>query len=57
MGHAGAIVTGNAGGYASKRQALEAAGVTVVDTPSQIADAVAAGLNSRRAGKKLVASQ
>ena len=36
MGHAGAIVTGNAGSYASKRQALEAAGVTVVDTPSQI---------------------
>ena len=44
MGHAGAIVTGNAGSYASKRQALEAAGVTVVDTPSQIAPAVAAGL-------------
>ncbi|ARQ02859.1 succinate--CoA ligase subunit alpha [Pseudorhodoplanes sinuspersici] len=36
MGHAGAIVTGNAGSYASKRAALEAAGVTVVDTPSEI---------------------
>ncbi len=44
MGHAGAIVTGRAGSYAGKRQALEAAGVTVVDTPAQIAPAVAAGL-------------
>jgi succinyl-CoA synthetase alpha subunit len=44
MGHAGAIVTGSAGSYAGKRAALETAGVTVVDTPSQIAAAVAAGL-------------
>ncbi len=36
MGHAGAIVTGNAGSYSSKRAALEAAGVTVVNTPSEI---------------------
>ena len=43
MGHAGAIVTGNAGSYAGKRKALEAAGVVVVNTPSQIAPAVAAG--------------
>src|SRR5919206_217769 len=42
MGHAGAIVTGDRGSYASKRQALEAAGVTVVDTPGQIAEAVLA---------------
>src|SRR5215831_12630951 len=53
MGHAGAIVTGNAGSYASKRRALEAAGVIVVDTPSQIADAVAAGLKAARAGAKV----
>jgi len=44
MGHAGAIVTGNAGSYAGKRKALEAAGGVVVDTPAQIAPAVAAGL-------------
>jgi succinyl-CoA synthetase alpha subunit len=55
MGHAGAIVTGNAGSYVSKRKALEAAGVTVVDTPSQIAAAVAAGLQPGRS--RLAASQ
>lgn len=46
MGHAGAIVTGNAGSYAGKRKALESAGVVVVDTPAQIAPAVAAGLGT-----------
>ena len=51
MGHAGAIVTGNASSNTSKRTALEAAGIVVVDTPSQIAAAVAAGLNAGRAGQ------
>jgi succinyl-CoA synthetase alpha subunit len=40
MGHAGAIVTGNAGSYAGKRKALERAGVIVVETPREIPHAV-----------------
>jgi len=40
MGHAGAIVAGDAGTYAGKRAALEAAGVTVADTPQAIVSAL-----------------
>ena len=36
MGHAGAIISMGAGDYASKRNALEKAGVPVADTPSQV---------------------
>ena len=42
MGHAGAIFMGDRGSYASKRQALEAAGAIVLDTPSQIGPALTA---------------
>ena len=38
MGHAGAIVMGDRGTYASKKHALEAAGVTVLATPSHVGD-------------------
>ena len=41
MGHAGAIVTGGRGGYASKRVALEKAGVRVANTPIEIAEFLA----------------
>ena len=41
MGHAGAIVMGDRGTYASKRAALQRAGVEVLDTPSQVGPMVA----------------
>jgi succinyl-CoA synthetase alpha subunit len=44
MGHAGAIVMGNKGSYRSKRTALEAAGATVLDSPSDAGAALKARL-------------
>jgi succinyl-CoA synthetase alpha subunit len=50
MGHAGAIVTGEAGSYASKRAALEAAGVAVCDTPGDIPVALLAAMGRQSTG-------
>lgn len=43
MGHAGAIISAGKGGAEAKVEALRAAGVTVVDRPDQIPDAIAHG--------------
>ena len=40
MGHAGAIISGNKGTAASKMNALKNAGVTIVDSPSNIGKTV-----------------
>ena len=45
MGHAGAIVMGDKGTYASKRAALEAAGVRVLDMPSGVGPALSEALS------------
>ncbi len=48
MGHAGAIITGAAGKAESKVAALREAGVTVVDSPANIGDAVQKVLKSKK---------
>jgi succinyl-CoA synthetase alpha subunit len=42
MGHAGAIISGSAGTAAAKKQALEAKGIEVGTTPTEVAQLVAA---------------
>ncbi len=46
MGHAGAIVMGDKGSYASKHAALSEAGVSVLDTPSDVGKAMARALHT-----------
>ncbi|MCD9877236.1 succinate--CoA ligase subunit alpha [Streptomyces guryensis] len=49
MGHAGAIVSGSSGTAQAKKEALEAAGVSVGNTPTETAKLVLACLERRRA--------
>ena len=41
MGHAGAIISGGSGGSADKIRAMQAAGITVCDSPAQIGEKIA----------------
>jgi succinyl-CoA synthetase alpha subunit len=50
MGHAGAIVTSNAGSFETKRDALQRAGVTVLDTPREIPGAISQRLTETKSG-------
>jgi succinyl-CoA synthetase alpha subunit len=42
MGHAGAIISGSSGTAQGKKEALEARGVQVGTTPTEVADLAAA---------------
>ena len=42
MGHAGAIISGSSGTAAAKKEALEAKGIEVGATPTEVAQLVAA---------------
>jgi succinyl-CoA synthetase alpha subunit len=41
MGHAGAIISGSSGTAQAKKEALEAVGITVGTTPTEVAQLVA----------------
>jgi succinyl-CoA synthetase alpha subunit len=49
MGHAGAIVSGSQGTAAAKKEALEARGVRVGRTPTEVAEIAAESLGGVRA--------
>ena len=46
MGHAGAIISGGAGTAAGKIEAMEAAGIRVADSPSQVPTLLKAAMDA-----------
>jgi len=46
MGHAGAIISGSSGTAPAKKDALEARGIEVGTTPTEVAELVAARFRS-----------
>jgi succinyl-CoA synthetase alpha subunit len=50
MGHAGAIISGSSGTAAAKKETLEASGVRVGTTPTEVAELVAEVASARAAG-------
>jgi succinyl-CoA synthetase alpha subunit len=46
MGHAGAIISGSSGTAQAKKDALEAVGITVGTTPTEVAELVVAAATS-----------
>ena len=50
MGHAGAIISGSAGTAEAKKEALEAVGIEVGTTPTEVAQLVADRFGARKAG-------
>jgi succinyl-CoA synthetase alpha subunit len=47
MGHAGAIISGTSGTAEAKKSALEAVGITVGTTPTEVAQLVAERVGAR----------
>jgi len=47
MGHAGAIISGSSGTAQAKKEALEAAGIQVGTTPTEVAHLVAERFGAR----------